>query len=67
MKKALKYPLTVFINVDSEQTHAGLCPRIIAAQTVCFAIRLEHGEPIVRTRIPDRSAKKVKTAKVALG
>ena len=35
MKKALKYPLTIFINVDSEQTHAGLCPKSIVGQTVC--------------------------------
>ncbi len=58
MKKALKYPLTVFINVDSEQTHAALCPKSIADQTVCFAVRLEDGEPTVRTEMRDRGAKK---------
>src|SRR5580698_9845368 len=29
MKNKLKYPLTIFINVDSEQTHAALCPKSI--------------------------------------
>jgi hypothetical protein len=58
MKKALKYPLTVFINIDSEETHAALCPRNIADQTVCFAVRLEDGKPAVRTEMPNRGAKR---------
>jgi hypothetical protein len=48
MKKALKYPLTVFINIDSEQTHAALCPKSIAGQTACFAVRFEDGRSVVR-------------------
>jgi hypothetical protein len=48
MHKALKYPLTIFINVDSGETHSALCPKSIAAQTVCFAVLLEDGEPVVR-------------------
>jgi len=48
MKKALKYPLTIFINVDSEQTHSGLCPKSIVGQTVCFAVLLKDDRPIVR-------------------
>jgi hypothetical protein len=49
MKKALKYPLTIFINVDSEETHRAICPKSIAGQTVCFAVLLEEGKPVVRT------------------
>ena len=48
MKKALKYPLTIFINIDSEQTHAALCPKSIAGQTACFAVRFEDGRSVVR-------------------
>jgi hypothetical protein len=48
MKRALKYPLTVFINVVSEETLAALCPKSIAGQTVCFATRLEEGKPILK-------------------
>jgi hypothetical protein len=47
MKKALKYPLTIFINIDSEQTHAGLCPKSIVGQTACFAVRFEDGRSVV--------------------
>jgi hypothetical protein len=43
MKKALKYPVTIFINIDSDQTHVGLCPKSIAGQTACFAVHLEDG------------------------
>ena len=48
MKKALKYPLTIFINVDSDETHSALCPKSIANQTVCFAVRLEDGRSVVK-------------------
>jgi hypothetical protein len=48
MKKKLKYPLTIFINVDSEQALSGFCPASIRNQTVCFAVRLEGGSAVVR-------------------
>ncbi len=48
MKKVLNYPLTIFINVDSNETQAAVCPKGIAGQTVCFAVRLEDGRPLVR-------------------
>ena len=48
MKKVLKYPLTIFINVDSEHTYSELCPKRIVYQTVCFAVRLEDGKSVVR-------------------
>ncbi len=48
MKEALKYPLTIFINIDSDQTHAALCPKSIAGQTACFAVRIEDGKSVVR-------------------
>ena len=35
---ALKYPLTIFLNVGSLNTYASLCPASIADQTVCFAV-----------------------------
>jgi hypothetical protein len=52
IKEALNYPLTVFVNVDSVNTHAELCPGSIAAQTVCIAVRLEGGHPIIRAHEP---------------
>lgn len=52
IKEALDYPLTIFVNVDSADTHAELCPGSIAAQTVCAAVRLEDGIPIVRAQEP---------------
>jgi hypothetical protein len=58
MKKALKYPLTIFINIDSNETHSALCPKSIAGQTVCFAVRLENGRSVVRTEASVRPAKK---------
>jgi len=58
MKKALKYPLTIFINIDSDQTHVALCPKSIAGQTVCFAVRLEEGRPVVRSAASARPKKK---------
>jgi hypothetical protein len=58
MKKALKYPLTIFINIDSNETHSALCPKSIAGQTVCFAVRLENRRSVVRTEASVRPAKK---------
>ena len=52
MKRILKHPLTVFINVDTEETRAALCPRSIAGQTVCFAVRLHKGKPTVKAERP---------------
>lgn len=49
MKRVLNYPLTIFINVDSEQTHSRICPKVIVDQTVCFAVHLEDGKAVVRT------------------
>ena len=49
MAEVLKYPLTIFINVDSAETHHAICPGAIAGQTVCFAVRLEDGNPAVRS------------------
>ncbi len=43
----LDYPLTIFVNIDSSRTHANLCPSRIANQTVCFAVRLVNGAPVV--------------------
>lgn len=43
MKRKLNYPLTIFINIDSEKTHHELCPESIAAQTVFFAVELKDG------------------------
>lgn len=52
MRKALGYPLTIFINVDSDETHAAQRPAAIADQTVCFAVQLEHGNAVVRMASP---------------
>jgi hypothetical protein len=48
MKKKLKYPLTIFVNIDSENTFASLCPKTIVGQTVCFAVRLSNDKPVVK-------------------
>jgi hypothetical protein len=47
MSEKLRYPLTVFINMDSARTFAELCPKQIARQTYCFAVRLNAGAPCV--------------------
>lgn len=58
MKRILRYPLTVFINVDTEETCVKLCPRSIAGQTVCFAVRLNEGKPVVKAERPTRARRK---------
>ena len=45
ISKALRYPLTIFLNVGSCQTYATLCPVTISAHTVCFAVQLIEGIP----------------------
>jgi hypothetical protein len=50
ISEALDYALTVFINIDSQQTHADLCPASITQRTVCFAVLLENGAPVVRVQ-----------------
>lgn len=47
MKRQLRYPLTVFINVDSSVTHDDLCPDLIASQTYCFAVKLNGPVPVI--------------------
>jgi hypothetical protein len=58
MKKALKYRLTIFINIDSDETCAALCPESIAGQTFCFAVSLEGGRSVVRVGASHKPAKK---------
>jgi hypothetical protein len=55
MREVLGYPLTIFINIDSVETHAALCPEAIRGQTVCFAVRLENGKPVVHATGPAAS------------
>lgn len=45
MKDALAYPLTIFINIDSDLTHFNLCPDSISGQTICFSVCLVDGAP----------------------
>jgi hypothetical protein len=52
MHASLRYPLTVFINIDSDNTYSELCPRNIADQTACIAVRLEDRKSIVRLQEP---------------
>lgn len=49
MHEVLQYPLTVFINIDSEQTRFAIRPQSIASQIICFAVRLEDGKPVIRS------------------
>jgi hypothetical protein len=48
IRETLDYPLTVFVNIASQETHADSCPASIARQTVCFAVLLKDGVPVVR-------------------
>ena len=52
MREALGYPLTIFINIDSDETHVAQRPEAIASQTACYALRLENGRPVVRVAAP---------------
>jgi hypothetical protein len=54
MHQALRYPLTIFINIDSEKTRSAICPKSIASRTICFAVRLEDGKPVVRRQKCDQ-------------
>lgn len=54
MATELRYPLTLFVMVDSENTYASMCPARIAGQTVCYAVSLRDGEPVIRRRLPRR-------------
>ena len=47
LHSTLAYPLTIFLNIDSSATHAHRCPKSIAGQTVCFAVRLCEQNPVV--------------------
>ena len=53
LHSTLAYPLTIFLNIDSSSTHADRCPKSIAGQTVCFAVRLCEQKPVV---VMDRCA-----------
>lgn len=50
ISEALDYALTVFVNIDSQQTHADLCPASIAQRTVCFAVLLKDRAPVVKVQ-----------------
>jgi hypothetical protein len=52
MVEKLNYPLAVFINIDSRQTHSERCPREIAGQAVCFAVFIENGNSVVTVQRP---------------
>jgi len=47
IREALAYPLTIFINIGSDETCCAYCPKVITGKTVCFAVRLEDGNPVV--------------------
>jgi hypothetical protein len=57
MKEVLEYPLTVFINIDSEETYAAACPKNIAGQTICFAVHRVGGKSVVRSHKCDHPVK----------
>lgn len=48
MKERLAYPLTIFINIDSNAPFLSLCPESLLPQTVCFAVALLNGKPELR-------------------
>jgi hypothetical protein len=47
MKEILHYPVTIFINIDSEKTYSDVCLKTLAGQTICCAVRLEEGKMVV--------------------
>jgi hypothetical protein len=54
MREALAYPLTIFVNIDSDLTYMDLCPQNIAEQTVCISVSLVGGKTSVRIEgMPD--------------
>lgn len=52
MREVLGYALTIFINIDSDQTHGAARREAIAGHIVCCAVRLETGAPVVRIAGP---------------
>ncbi|MEZ2346991.1 hypothetical protein [Terriglobus sp. RCC_193] len=50
LARKLAYPLTIFINLDSEVDHREQCPPDIQDQTVSIAVRLVNGAPIMISR-----------------
>jgi hypothetical protein len=50
IKEALDYPITFFVNIDSANPYAELCPRSIADGTECIAVRLEGGIPVINAQ-----------------
>jgi hypothetical protein len=44
----LAYPLTIFINIDSDDDHRRSCPPEITEQTISVSVRLEDGVPVIR-------------------
>lgn len=52
IKETLNYPLTLFVNIDSANPFAEFCPDSIAVQTLCVAVRLENGNPVIRVQDP---------------
>ncbi len=47
LKERMGYPITIFLNLDSSETHTSRCPAIIAEQTACFAVCLRDDEAVV--------------------
>ena len=43
MLEVLEYPLAIFINVDSENTHSALVPEAGHGRIVCFAVAAHEG------------------------
>jgi hypothetical protein len=56
IKENLDYALTLFLNIDHSRTHAAFCPAGIAAHTMCFAVRLEEGRPVIIAEAPPSPA-----------
>ena len=56
MHEVLRYPLTIYINIDSGETHFAACPPKIAPHTVCFAVCLEGSIPVVRVGLSEVNA-----------
>ncbi len=39
--EALNYSIAIFINIDSENTYADICPASLSGKAICYAVRLD--------------------------
>ncbi len=58
MINVLRYPVGIFVNINSNETHSNLVPDSIKGRVVCFTISLLDGKACVLKSISNRSCDK---------